>query len=257
MGATITRYIYDGEDILLEYDGAIVKSYVYDSYGQILIESGTLANPYTYTAREFDGESGLHFYRARYYDPRTGKFTQEDPIGFAGEDPNLYAYVFSNPMNFTDPSGEYIGLIQTAIHLFNRAAAAVSRAFRGALRFFRRVRPDTVNPGGEVVGTCPIPGATPIPGKPSQFEIEQNNPDPGPAMNRAFEKLVDPDTIIDVEEGIRSGQMADGSGRKVIMRNRSLDGCPIIEIQRITPFGRTRSQKVRFGNPPGWPPLRR
>lgn len=59
----------------------------------------------TYTARELDTESGLYLYRARYYDPQTGRFLNEDPIGLAGGDQNLYAYVFDDPINNTDPSG--------------------------------------------------------------------------------------------------------------------------------------------------------
>ncbi len=42
--------------------------------------------------------------RARYYDPATGRFISEDPIGFEGG-LNLYAYVGGNPINYNDPSG--------------------------------------------------------------------------------------------------------------------------------------------------------
>ena len=62
-------------------------------------------NPFTYTGREYDAESGLYYYRARYYDPTIGRFLNEDPIGFAGGDMNLYAYVWDNPTNFVDPYG--------------------------------------------------------------------------------------------------------------------------------------------------------
>ena len=46
-----------------------------------------------------------NYYRARYYDPKLGRFLSEDPIGFAGGDVNLFAYVRNNPARFTDPSG--------------------------------------------------------------------------------------------------------------------------------------------------------
>jgi RHS repeat-associated protein len=54
-----------------------------------------------YTSREYDAESRFYFYRARYYDPDTGRFMEEDPV------PNLnqYAYVNNNPMLLTDPLG--------------------------------------------------------------------------------------------------------------------------------------------------------
>src|SRR5437016_3358727 len=41
------------------------------------------------------------------YDPTTGRWTSEDPTGFAGGDANLYRYVGNNPTNATDPSGLY------------------------------------------------------------------------------------------------------------------------------------------------------
>jgi len=47
-----------------------------------------------------------HIYiRNRYYNPSTGRFLSEDPIGFAGEDTNLYRYVGNNPVSYRDPSG--------------------------------------------------------------------------------------------------------------------------------------------------------
>jgi RHS repeat-associated protein len=49
-------------------------------------------------------ENEISFYRNRYYDQRTGRFTQEDPIGIAGG-MNLYQYAGNNPVMFTDPFG--------------------------------------------------------------------------------------------------------------------------------------------------------
>ncbi|HJS42571.1 MAG TPA: RHS repeat-associated core domain-containing protein, partial [Gemmatimonadales bacterium] len=48
--------------------------------------------------------SGLEYMRNRYYDPRTGRFTQEDPIGLAGG-LNLYGFANGDPVNFSDPFG--------------------------------------------------------------------------------------------------------------------------------------------------------
>ncbi|QCI28941.1 RHS repeat-associated core domain-containing protein [Caminibacter pacificus] len=64
-------------------------------------------NPYTYTGREYDSEE-LYYYRARYYDPTIQRFLSEDPIGFASGDFNFYRYVGDNPVNFVDPSGEFL-----------------------------------------------------------------------------------------------------------------------------------------------------
>ncbi len=147
VSGTITRYIYDGEDIIQEYDGNnallttythgpgidepilvekngqkyyyiqdglgsitalvdqngnIAQTYRYDSFGNIINSSGTITQPFTYTGREYDSETGLYYYRARYMDPKAGGFLQEDPIW----DTNAYAYCYNNPLNLVDPNGD-------------------------------------------------------------------------------------------------------------------------------------------------------
>ncbi|WP_236001968.1 RHS repeat-associated core domain-containing protein [Paraburkholderia elongata] len=47
----------------------------------------------------------MYYYRNRYYSPATGRFISEDPIGYASEQTNAYAYVDGNPVQFSDPSG--------------------------------------------------------------------------------------------------------------------------------------------------------
>ncbi len=84
--------------------GEVQNRIVYDSFGEVVSES----NPgvdfrYGFTGRELDSETGLVYYRARYYDG--GRFISEDPIGFGGGDGNLYRYVGNSPTIFTDPSG--------------------------------------------------------------------------------------------------------------------------------------------------------
>ncbi len=44
---------------------AIARSYDYSAFGKIISESGSRANPFTYTAREYDQESGLYYYREK------------------------------------------------------------------------------------------------------------------------------------------------------------------------------------------------
>ena len=84
--------------------GQTVASYEYDSFGH-RGGTGTLAQRFGFTGRELDDESGLYYYRARHYDPVSGSFIQRDPIGFAAGDANLYAYVWNDPHNWTDPTG--------------------------------------------------------------------------------------------------------------------------------------------------------
>jgi RHS repeat-associated protein len=68
-------------------------------------EGNLVKQPYGFTGREWDSETGLYFYRARYYDPQMGRFISKDPIGFAGGDVVLYGYVQNDPVNFIDPWG--------------------------------------------------------------------------------------------------------------------------------------------------------
>jgi RHS repeat-associated protein len=84
--------------------GALANTYTYDSFGNLTASTGTTRNYFQYTAREFDTETGIYFYRARYFDPTSGRFLSEDP---AEDDLNLYAYVQNNPVNFVDPLGLY------------------------------------------------------------------------------------------------------------------------------------------------------
>jgi RHS repeat-associated protein len=83
--------------------GAVVEQSSYDSFGKAANSSLTR---YSYTGRERDPDTGLMYYRARWYDPETGRFISEDPIGLAGGI-NQYAYVGNNPQNGTDPTGLY------------------------------------------------------------------------------------------------------------------------------------------------------
>jgi RHS repeat-associated protein len=105
--STPSYYEQDGINVvssLSNSTGALTNTYTYDSFGKLTASSGTIANPFQYTSREFDPETGLLNYRARYYDPTVGRFLSEDPIGFhAGV--NFYDYVLNRPTLFLDPTG--------------------------------------------------------------------------------------------------------------------------------------------------------
>ena len=87
--------------------GNVLNHLTYDSYGQITSETNPEVDfRFGYTGRERDEETGLYYYRARYFDPAVGTFVSADPLGFGAGDSNLYSYVSNSPTNFTDPSGE-------------------------------------------------------------------------------------------------------------------------------------------------------
>lgn len=89
---------------------ALATSYTYDVFGNATSSSAGLANPFQFTARDYDSETGLHYYRARYYDSTIGRFISEDPLRFGG-DVDFYTYAANSPTNFIDPFGLTIGVI--------------------------------------------------------------------------------------------------------------------------------------------------
>ena len=90
---------------IINNSGAILEKYDYGTFGDPLVGSGLSLPTIGFTGREFDSESGLMYYRARYYDPVMGRFLSEDPIGFKAGDTNLNRYVYNSPYRYLDPSG--------------------------------------------------------------------------------------------------------------------------------------------------------
>jgi RHS repeat-associated protein len=84
---------------LVDSSGNLVTQYSYDPFGNTIVSGSANSNTSQYTGRENEG-NGLYFYRARYYSPLLGRFVSEDPLGFGGGGPNLYAYVGNDPALF-------------------------------------------------------------------------------------------------------------------------------------------------------------
>ena len=105
--STLSFYQRDGlgsATSLSSTAGTLANTYTYDSFGKVIASTRTLTNPFRYTGREFDSETGINYYRARYYDPTAGRFLGEDPLRFAVGG-NFYPYVQNNPVGHIDPSG--------------------------------------------------------------------------------------------------------------------------------------------------------
>ncbi|MCX6272782.1 MAG: DUF4329 domain-containing protein [Bacteroidetes bacterium] len=87
----------------------------YLPFGEILLEervqtvvppSLTFYTPYKFNCKEMDDESGLYYYGARYYDPKSSVFLGVDPLAdkYPGWSP--YTYTLDNPIRFIDPDGK-------------------------------------------------------------------------------------------------------------------------------------------------------
>ncbi len=109
---TDTTYCYHYDGIgstvaVTDSSQAVVNSYNYTPFGMILNESKTFSQPFKYVGKlgVMAEDSGFYYMRARYYDPVTGRFISEDPLGFGGGDVNLFVYAQNNPVMFMDPLG--------------------------------------------------------------------------------------------------------------------------------------------------------
>jgi RHS repeat-associated protein len=85
--------------------GAVAARMQYDEFGNVTYETSPVFIPFGFAGGLYDRQTRLLRFGARDYDPRIGRWTTKDPIGFGGNDSNLYSYVYNDPINLIDPSG--------------------------------------------------------------------------------------------------------------------------------------------------------
>jgi RHS repeat-associated protein len=91
---------------LLDADETTENSYDYEAFGKTYgSPTENVTNRYRFTGREWDGETGLQYNRARWYAPTLGRWTSRDPLGQAAGT-HVYGYVWNKPGSFADPSGQ-------------------------------------------------------------------------------------------------------------------------------------------------------
>lgn len=86
-------------------DGSIIQRIDYSDFGKVTFDSNKGFQPYGFAGGIYDVDTGMVKFGAREYDPEVGRWTSKDPILFASGDMNLYGYVFNDPINLIDPSG--------------------------------------------------------------------------------------------------------------------------------------------------------
>ncbi len=98
--------------VITDSTGVQVEKIVYEPYGAVDPAKSTNASASMnvtkmFTGQEYDPETSLYNYKARYYDPATGTFTSPDSLvpGSGTQDYNRYMYTNGNPVRFTDPTG--------------------------------------------------------------------------------------------------------------------------------------------------------
>ena len=143
---TATYLAQDGIDSVIASSNsadATTATQRFDAWGNKLATTGTIPQ-FGFTGREPD-ETGLVYYRARYYDPTTARFASRDPIGLQGGI-NLYAYVNNNPVNFSDPEGLLARQVGNAV---SYAGNYIGSGLTSAVQSLA-----TVVPGGEAMNNA-------------------------------------------------------------------------------------------------------
>jgi RHS repeat-associated protein len=89
--------------------GNIVKQIDYDTFGNILADSNpAFTVPFGFAGGLHDRDTGLVRFGYRDFAPEVGRWTAKDPIFFAGGDTDLFGYVQNDPVNFVDPTGQFL-----------------------------------------------------------------------------------------------------------------------------------------------------
>jgi RHS repeat-associated protein len=87
-------------------DGVIVDHIDYDAYGNMVSQTNpSESGQYLFAGMQFIAVVGIYYDHARDYDPETGTWTTQDPVGFDSGDTNPYRYAGNSPTNATDPTG--------------------------------------------------------------------------------------------------------------------------------------------------------
>ncbi len=116
-GSTTNTYTYLTDHLgtvhaIADAAGRIVEQYRYDAWGRTTVYEGNgaplaqsaLGNCFAWQGREISWSTGLYYFRARWYDPVTGRWLSNDPIGISGG-LNQYVFCANNPICFVDPMG--------------------------------------------------------------------------------------------------------------------------------------------------------
>ena len=89
-------------------DGEVSQHIEYVPFGEVFIEerNNTWNTPYLFNAKEFDEETGMYYYGARYYEPRLSLWMSVDPKQDKYPNVSSYCYVMDNPIKLIDPDGK-------------------------------------------------------------------------------------------------------------------------------------------------------
>ncbi len=95
---------------ITDQSGKVVFNADYFAFGTKFVSNGDFDEPHGFTGKEYDSDTGLYYYNARWYDPDLGRFISEDPAADPNN-PNLYSYCGNNGVSRIDPTGQYFWIV--------------------------------------------------------------------------------------------------------------------------------------------------
>jgi RHS repeat-associated protein len=116
IGGALLYYFHSdhlvSSSLITDATGGIVQHLEYIPFGEVFIDeraaTSTWSTPYKFNAKELDEETGLYYYGARYYDPRTSVWISKDPLAEKYPNVSSYVYCLNNPVKLIDPNGKEI-----------------------------------------------------------------------------------------------------------------------------------------------------
>ncbi|GBC59933.1 hypothetical protein DENIS_0875 [Desulfonema ishimotonii] len=198
--------------------------------------------PFGFAGGLYDEDTGLVRFGYRDYDPDTGRWTAKDPILFAGGDADLYGYCLGNPVNFVDPEGTFvfagsaaaIALVKAGIVTIGAMGAIIAGGWLHDALF------NESSEGGDKA--CPLPDTKPGKKTKGKSELYEKDGDIDTA-NEDFDSLK-PSDVKNLPGEKRIGTLPDDS--IIIVRPKSSDGRPTIEIQKKVGKKVTKKVKIRY-----------
>ena len=112
-------------------DGEVSQHIEYVPFGEVFIEerNNTWNTPYLFNAKEFDEETGMYYYGARYYDPRLSLWMSVDRFAEKYPATSGYNYAINNPVRYIDINGDSIRVSSENRELFNKTLKDVFGEF--------------------------------------------------------------------------------------------------------------------------------
>lgn len=162
---------------VINASAAVVNSYTYDPWGNAFATemSESVSNHYQFANYHWDSTIGMYYLNARWYDPAILRFTGRDPVNGKFNEPmtlHPYLYCLNNPINATDPSGEFLGMLfgsgwGSKMRASSMAMGGRAMAFAGRIYVAAYIRAVQINmliygisTGNNALSRLPITGYT-------------------------------------------------------------------------------------------------